>query len=56
MKKDKHEEETTNNEEIVENTQAEEQAVSSSEPVNEVQKLEAEVAEAKDKYLSLIHI
>ncbi|MCP9763587.1 nucleotide exchange factor GrpE [Lacihabitans soyangensis] len=54
MKKDKHaEEEITTNEETIENNQVEEQAETVSEPVNEVQKLEADLAESKDKYIRL---
>lgn len=54
MKKDKHEEEEiTTNEETIENNQVEEQAETVSEPVNEVQKLEADLAESKDKYIRL---
>jgi molecular chaperone GrpE len=54
MKKDKHEEEEINvNQTTEENNSSQEQTETSSEPVSEVQKLEAEVAEAKDKYIRL---
>lgn len=54
MKKDNQEvEEIKSNDEIKENNQAEEQVELISEPVTETQKLEAEVAEAKDKYIRL---
>lgn len=54
MKKDKHEEEEINvNQTTEENNSSQEQTETSYEPVSEVQKLEAEVAEAKDKYIRL---
>lgn len=54
MNKDKHkEEEIITNEETTENNQTEEQTENLSEPLSEVQKLEADVAEAKDKYIRL---
>lgn len=54
MKKNKHEEEEINtNEEIIENNQSEEQTETLAEPMSEAQKLEAELAEAKDKYIRL---
>jgi molecular chaperone GrpE len=54
MKKDKQEvEEIKSNDEVIENNQAEEQIETASEPISETQKLEAEVAEAKDKYIRL---
>lgn len=54
MKKDKHEEEEIKtNHETTDNELIEEQTELASEPISEVQKLEAEVAEAKDKYIRL---
>jgi len=54
MKKDKHEEEEIKtNEETIENNQSEEQTETVAEPMSEAQKLEAELAEAKDKYIRL---
>jgi len=54
MKKEKHaEEELKINEEILDNQQPEEQSESTADSLTEVQKLEAEVAEAKDKYIRL---
>jgi molecular chaperone GrpE len=54
MKKDKQEvEEIKSNDEIQVNNEAEEQMETSSEPITETQKLEAEAAEAKDKYIRL---